>query len=703
MIKLENVTKFYNSNGIITHALKNVNLELHRNEFVAICGPSGSGKSTLLNVICKQDTFDDGEIYYKGNETAYFNVEDMDDFRKNKIGFIFQNYNIIESYTVLQNVMLPYELKGIDSKKAKEQALEIIKKVGLLDKVNNRGAQLSGGQKQRCVIARALAFEPEILACDEPTGNLDSETGAEIIKLLYEISKDKLVLIVTHNFDEVAQYATRKIMVVDGAIYEDSKLKEIELKDEKEKLDLDYKPISKKINFKVALRNLKNTPKKTLFSSLVIFFASLFILMLYQNINYSFSDIEYYNDYTYKSEDKVIVGAKSESISKDHIENITNGKPYILNSLGELCYISGAFYSDNGDMISEQYSASFDTNYKEYNPTVGSMPKDDNDIYLLVPNDHMIDRFSPYIGDKFIKEGDKITFDFVGIEKTNKANGIVFIISNKKYEQVTNLLYSYNVDIKYKSGDCLKPWSYSGISTVTSTSGENVLHLPKDFYSVSDVKIEGAFSPYRQSFKLYNSVDDLKIVYSEDIYPYLELASTTPKDIRQISIYDATDSNYNVARDLGYYVINTKEYSSISSLEHLLRNLASYGVMILFSFSIIIVYFISYIVMSHIYKTKVYDFNIFRTLGVTKKDMRYITIFEFLVQTVIISLVTYLAVAIIGQCVNENNPLFIFKHITPVTTILYFFVIIILGLLIARRFNKKLFKFSVTKTFKEVA
>lgn len=102
MIKLENVTKFYNSKGIITHALKNINLELYKNEFVAICGPSGSGKSTLLNVICKQDTFDEGEIYYKGNETAYFNVDDMDDFRKNKVGFIFQNYNIIESYTVFK-------------------------------------------------------------------------------------------------------------------------------------------------------------------------------------------------------------------------------------------------------------------------------------------------------------------------------------------------------------------------------------------------------------------------------------------------------------------------------------------------------------------------------------------------------------------------------------------------------------------------
>ena len=138
MIKLENVTKFYNSKGIITHALKNINLELYKNEFVAICGPSGSGKSTLLNVICKQDTFDEGEIYYKGNETAYFNVDDMDDFRKNKVGFIFQNYNIIDSYTVLENVMLPFIIKGENKKDAKIKAKELINKVGLNNIIKNK-------------------------------------------------------------------------------------------------------------------------------------------------------------------------------------------------------------------------------------------------------------------------------------------------------------------------------------------------------------------------------------------------------------------------------------------------------------------------------------------------------------------------------------------------------------------------------------
>lgn len=393
MIKLENVTKFYNSKGIITHALKNINLELYKNEFVAICGPSGSGKSTLLNVICKQDTFDEGEIYYKGNETAYFNVDDMDDFRKNKVGFIFQNYNIIESYTVFQNVMLPYELKGIPAKEAKKKALAIIDEVGLHDKINNRGAELSGGQKQRCVIARALAFEPEILACDEPTGNLDSETGAEIMALIAKIAHDKLVLVVTHNYEEVEPYATRKLTIVDGTLYEDKILREVPCDDEKEVLNLDYVPIPKKINFKVALRNLINTPKKTIFSSLVIFFACFFMLSLYQYIRYSYDyQINYYNDFAYKSKDKVVIGPKNKALTEDDIAQIAGNRPYVVNSVLDVKNFTGNF-----DMNKYYLNVYFETYYTDYNPSVGRKPENDTEAYLLVGDAEALNDYKPYL------------------------------------------------------------------------------------------------------------------------------------------------------------------------------------------------------------------------------------------------------------------------------------------------------------------
>ena len=193
MIELKNVSKFYKDNNIVTIGLKNASLKLNKGEFVAITGDSGSGKSTLLNVVSLIDTYDEGEMLYYGNETFYFNQNDCDEFRKNNVAFIFQKYNIIDSYTVLQNVMLPLVIKGKTETEAKAEAVEIIKRVGLEHRIHNKGTKLSGGEKQRCVIARALATDAPILACDEPTGNLDSQTSKEIINLIIEVSKDKLV------------------------------------------------------------------------------------------------------------------------------------------------------------------------------------------------------------------------------------------------------------------------------------------------------------------------------------------------------------------------------------------------------------------------------------------------------------------------------------------------------------------------------
>ena len=700
MIKLENVTKFYNSKGIITHALKNINLELYKNEFVAICGPSGSGKSTLLNVICKQDTFDEGEIYYKGNETAYFNVDDMDDFRKNKVGFIFQNYNIIESYTVLQNVMLPYELKGMPTKEAKKKALAIIDEVGLHDKINNRGAELSGGQKQRCVIARALAFEPEILACDEPTGNLDSETGAEIMSLIAKIAHDKLVLVVTHNYEEVEPYATRKLTIVDGTLYEDKILREVPYDDEKEVLNLDYVPIPKKINFKVALRNLINTPKKTIFSSLVIFFACFFMLSLYQYIRYSYDyQISYYNDFAYKSKDKVVIGPKNKALTEDDIAQIAGNRPYVVNSVLDVKNFTGNF-----DMNKYYLNVYFETYYTDYNPSVGRKPENDTEAYLLVGDAEALNDYKPYLNREWTSSSINKSFKIVGIEKTDKVKTNVLCIDSKVYNDILKLEYNYEIDCVHQSGNDVE-YINRQINMVLASGDRNILHMPKLLNNeISSVKIEGYRSVISNN-DLVISVDVDNIVYDlksgEDFY--IEVAHVKNNEIKQVSIYNANTSVLNKAKNLGYFAINTKEYDVTSDLNHFLNNLQAYGMMILFSIAIIIIYFISYLVMIHIYKTKAYDFNIFRTLGVTKRDMRYITIFELLIQTVIISIFTYLLTLILGAFAKENSPLIIYSSINFGTSLIYFLIIFLFGYLIARRFNKKLFKFSVAKTFKEVA
>ena len=624
----------------------------------------------------------------------------MDDFRKNKVGFIFQNYNIIESYTVLQNVMLPYELKGIPTKEAKKKALAIIDEVGLHDKINNRGAELSGGQKQRCVIARALAFEPEILACDEPTGNLDSETGAEIMALIAKIAHDKLVLVVTHNYEEVEPYATRKLTIVDGTLYEDKILREVPCDDEKEVLNLDYVPIPKKINFKVALRNLINTPKKTIFSSLVIFFACFFMLSLYQYIRYSYDyQINYYNDFAYKSKDKVVIGPKNKALTEDDIAQIAGNRPYVVNSVLDVKNFTGYF-----DMNKYYLNVYFETYYTDYNPSVGRKPENDTEAYLLVSDAEALNDYKPYLNREWTSSSINKSFKIVGIEKTDKVKTNVLCIDSKVYNDILKLEYNYEIDCVHQSGNDVE-YINRQINMVLASGDRNILHMPKLLNNeISSVKIEGYRSVISNN-DLVISVDVDNIVYDlksgEDFY--IEVAHVKNNEIKQVSIYNANSSVLNKAKNLGYFAINTKEYDATSDLNHFLNNLQAYGMMILFSIAIIIIYFISYLVMIHIYKTKAYDFNIFRTLGVTKRDMRYITIFELLIQTVIISIFTYLLTLILGAFAKENSPLIIYSSINFGTSLIYFLIIFLFGYLIARRFNKKLFKFSVAKTFKEVA
>ena len=223
LLELKGIGKIYVSENNVAVGIRGVNLSFERGEFVAVTGQSGSGKSTLLNVISGMDTYEEGELYVEGEPTSHFLQRDWEEYRKQYISFIFQEYNIIESFTVLQNVELAL-MHMDDPKERRERALELLRRVGLEKHIHHKGSKLSGGQKQRTVIARALAKDSPILLCDEPTGNLDSKSSAEIIELLREVSRDKLVIIVTHNYEEVEDHATRHIRIFDGAVESDHAL-----------------------------------------------------------------------------------------------------------------------------------------------------------------------------------------------------------------------------------------------------------------------------------------------------------------------------------------------------------------------------------------------------------------------------------------------------------------------------------------------
>ncbi len=222
MLELKNIVKDYDIADDKVHALKGINITFRRNEFVAILGPSGCGKTTLLNIIGGLDKYTDGDLVIEGRSTKEYKDRDWDTYRNHSVGFIFQSYHLIPHQTILQNVELALTISGVPKKERKERAIAALEKVGLGDRINNKPNQLSGGQAQRVAIARALINDPEIVLADEPTGALDSKTSVQIMELLKEVAKDRLVIMVTHNPPLAERYATRIIKLLDGEMTEDS-------------------------------------------------------------------------------------------------------------------------------------------------------------------------------------------------------------------------------------------------------------------------------------------------------------------------------------------------------------------------------------------------------------------------------------------------------------------------------------------------
>lgn len=222
MIELKNIVREYITGDLKQRALNGINLKFRKNEFVSILGQSGSGKTTLLNIIGGLDQPDEGEILIDGKTTSKYRDRDWDAYRNNSVGFVFQNYNLISHQSILKNVELALTLSGVSSKESKERARKALERVGLSQHVNKKPNQLSGGQMQRVAIARALVNDPDILLADEPTGALDSETSVQIMDLLKEIARDRLVIMVTHNPELAKEYSTRIVELRDGEIISDS-------------------------------------------------------------------------------------------------------------------------------------------------------------------------------------------------------------------------------------------------------------------------------------------------------------------------------------------------------------------------------------------------------------------------------------------------------------------------------------------------
>lgn len=274
MLELKNIKKSYTTGTFTQHALKGVSLKFRKNEFVAILGPSGSGKTTLLNIIGGLDRYDNGDLIINNSSTKSFKDKDWDAYRNNCIGFIFQSYNLINHINILSNVEMGMTLSGVSAKTRHKKAMEVLKKVGLKDHAHKKPNQLSGGQMQRVAIARALANDPDIILADEPTGALDSKTSVQIMELIKEIAKDKLVIMVTHNPELAHEYANRIIEMKDGELLTDSNpIKE------KEEENASYNIKKTSMNYRTALKlSLNNIKTKKGRTFLTAFASSIGII-----------------------------------------------------------------------------------------------------------------------------------------------------------------------------------------------------------------------------------------------------------------------------------------------------------------------------------------------------------------------------------------------------------------------------------------
>ena len=222
MLELKNITKVYKASTEEVKALKGISIKFRQSEFVSILGQSGCGKTTLLNIIGGLDRYTSGDLIINGKSTKNFKDRDWDAYRNYKIGFVFQSYNLISHQTVLSNVELALTIGGISKKERKQRAIKALEEVGLKEHINKKPNQLSGGQMQRVAIARALVNNPDIILEDEPTGALDTKTSVQVMEILKKISKDKLIIMVTHNPELAQQYSSRIIRILDGTITEDS-------------------------------------------------------------------------------------------------------------------------------------------------------------------------------------------------------------------------------------------------------------------------------------------------------------------------------------------------------------------------------------------------------------------------------------------------------------------------------------------------
>lgn len=730
MLKLENVSKIYYTNGIVATGISKVNLELNIGEFVVITGESGSGKSTLLNVISGIDSYEEGEMYINGKETSHYTEKDFEEYRKKYIANIFQSFNLINSYTVYQNVELVLLLNGYKRRQIKKKVLDIIDKVGLTKFKNTKVSKLSGGQKQRVAIARAIVKDTPIIVADEPTGNLDTKSAYEIIELLKNVAKDKLVVIVTHNIEQVEKYATRIIKMHDGRMIQNTEIKNIN--EDSKITQANGKNITIPNQYRLGIRNTFNIFSKFILLFIVFTFMSVAFLSEYS----AFKLVEH------STEESSGYSANLRDISKERILiNKQNREPFTEDDYNKIKQLSNIDYIVEDDISLDTefilrndtlntYGYIKDINNFKGNLDIGRMPENDDEIILKANKDdytitQMLDETlnSEFSLQKSYREGDTIkTVKIVGIQynENNTIYDRTFYVSNEVKKVVRSYVHNQYSDMKTLLND-----KYVQYNIETSENVEPGTAIVND-----DLKYQF------KNNKIINQNINISVsnIYYEDNIDLTITKTFTKSNLKKLTGYT----------DYSYYqnaiIINPDDYNSLydkpsyqssvyvkdaSIIDQTMSELENLGLkpkkatdfkveyenesqivkifkVVVTIFVIIVVFFISYLIISIILKSRNIYYTTLRMLGATSKSTRKILNIELFIN----STLSYLMVLTFGYLVKQDIIKIEFianliKYITLNECILMYLILFVVTQLIARKFAKKIFKSSAMNRYNE--